>query len=221
MSDPYAGIRTAFFKAIPFELIDDILRLLASEYRTAYEECKMFYPPEEAHDLRPHVRRAKIESKLRDIVASYPGVTATAEPNANRTSWHTRITSGNVVMTLNHVNQPSDMVRQADFRSGYAQDAQIDLFNPNKPPPPSDATLFAIVRHGASKKTPRRPDFVRVGFPDEECKHYVYDIDLFSMPRFRTVATELWPAKIEVVLDELDMRLRSDAKKKKKEEGEN
>jgi len=125
-------------------------------------------------------------------------------------------------MTINHVNQPSDMVRQADFRNSYAQDAQINLFGPNKPPPPPGATLFAILRHGASKRTPRRPDFVRIGFPDEDCQYYVCDIDLFAVPRFREVATKLWPAKIEVVLDELDMRLRSDARKKqKKEEDEN
>jgi hypothetical protein len=218
MPDPYAGIRSAFYKAIPAELIEDILRLLAAEYRTAYEECKMFYPPEEAHDLRPHVRRAKIESKVRELAKSYPGVTATVEPNARRTGWHTVIRSGNVAMTISHVNQPSDMVRAADFRTTYAQDAQINMFGPDKPKPPRDATLFAILRHGASKRTPRRPDFVRVGFPDEDCTHYVCDINIFAVPRFLELASKLWPAKIEVVADELDLRLRSDAKKKKKKE---
>lgn len=218
MSDPYAGIRSAFYKAIPAELIEDILRLLASEYRTAYDECKLFYPPEEAHDLRPHVRRAKIESKVRELANSYPGVAATVEPNAKRTGWHTVIRSGNVVMTISHVNQPSDMVRPADFRSTYAQDAQINLFGPEKPRPPRDAQLFSILRHGSSKRMPRRPDFVRVGFPDADCKYYVCDIDVFSVQRFRNLASELWPAKIEVVADDLDLRLRSDAKKKKKKE---
>jgi hypothetical protein len=61
-----------------------------------------------------------------------------------------------------------------------------------------------------------------VGFPDADCKYYVSNINLFSIPRFRKLAHELWPAKIEVVLDDLDLRLREDAKnKKKKSENDN
>lgn len=221
MRDPYWSIKNTFFEFIHPELIEDFMRLIAGEYRTAYDECKVFYPLEEAHDLRPHVRRAKIESKSREIANSYPGVSATVEPNIHYTSYHTVIRSGPVLMTINHVNQPYDMVRTADFRNTLARDAQLSLLAPYKPPP-VDSPLFAILRHGAAKRTPRRPDFMLVGFPDAGCKYYVCNIDLFSIPRFRKLANELWPAKIEVVLDDLDLRLREDAKnKKKKSENDN
>lgn len=215
MRDPYQGIKATFFESICPELIEDLMRLTAAEYRTAYDECKMFYPLEEAHDLRPHVRRAKIESKSREIANSYPGVSATSEPNINNTAYHTVIRSGPVLFTINHVNQPSEMVRSADFRTTLARDAQLSLLTPYKPPP-VDSPLFAILRHGSSKRTPRRPDFMLVGFPDADCRYYVCEIDLFSIPRFMNLANQLWPAKIEVVQDELDLRLRQDAKNKKK-----
>jgi hypothetical protein len=225
MRDPYQKIKALFFEYIPPELIEDLMRLTAAEYRTAYDECKMFYPLEEAHDLRPHVRRAKIESKAREIANSYSGISATVEPNINNTAYHTLIRSGPVLLTINHVNQPSEMVRSALFRDTLARDAQLSFLTPYKPPA-ADAPLFAILRHGSSKRTPRRPDFMLVGFPDADCSYYVCEVDLFLIPRFRDLANRLWPAKIEVVQDELDLRLRQDAKNKKKksendDEGDN
>src|SRR5436190_1140876 len=111
MRAPYQGIKDIFFGSVPSDLIEDIMRLIAAEYRIAYDECKMFYPLEEAHDLRPHVRRAKIESKSREIANSYPGVSGTVEPNINYTAYHSVIRSGPIHLTINHVNQPADMVR--------------------------------------------------------------------------------------------------------------
>ena len=220
MSTSAEELTRTFWAAFPADFIEDLMRLLASEYRTAKIECDTFYPDEEAHDLCPHVRRAKIECRVRELASAFPGITATAEPNAAGTSYHTRVVSHGVTLVINHVAQPTDMVRRAEFRNTYARLAQGSLFEPDEPPP-QDGMLFAILLHGASKRDPRRPDFVQVAFPDAECKHYIHRIDLFAIPRFKSLANELWPARVEEVEDDLDMGLRSDAKKKnRKKQGD-
>ncbi len=218
MSMSIEEIKATFRDAHRDDFLEDVIRLLAGEYRTAYDECAMFYPWEEAHDLRPHARRAKIEAKVRDLANSFPGVTATVEPNATGTSYHTRIVSKNVILTINCVQHPNDLVRHAEFRNAYAN-AQMDLFEPDEPPPP-DGYIYAMWIHGASKRNPKRPDFMHIVFPDEKCASYICRIDLLAIPRFKKLANELWPAEIERVEDDLDMRLRTDAKKKKKKEAE-
>lgn len=218
MSVSIDQIKQNFRDAYGDDFIEDVMRLHASEYRTAYDECEMFYPWQEAHDLRPHTRRAKIEAKIRDLANTYPGIAATPESNATGTSYHTRIVSKNVILTVNCVQHPNDIVRYAEFRNGYAN-AQMNLYEPDEPPP-SNGYLYAIWIHGASKRNPKRPDFMHIVFPDADCESYVCRINLFDIPRFRSLANELWPAQIEAVEDKLDMGLRPDAKKKKrKEEG--
>jgi hypothetical protein len=176
----------------------------------------MFYPWEEAHDLRPHTRRAKIEARIRDLANTFPDVTATVEPNAAGTSYHTRIVSNNVILTVNCVQHPNDIVRYAEFRNSYAN-AQMNLFEPDEPPPP-DGYVYAILIHGASKKNPKRPDFMHIVFPDAKCESYICRIDLFAIPRFQRLVNELWPVQIETVADDLKFGLRPDAKSKKKKE---
>lgn len=217
MEDSMNQYKATFREAFPDDFIEDLMRLTASEYRTAFDECAMFYPREEAHDLRPHVRRAKIEYKLRDLVIGYPDIAATVEPNATGSHFHTRLVSNSVILTVNHVHHPNELVRWAEFRNTYAREAQRNLFEPYEPAPP-DAMLYAILLHGASKRNPKRPDFMHVVFPDDECRSYIDRIDLFAIPRFRSLANELWPVQIETVEDDLDMGLRPDAKKKKKKE---
>lgn len=211
-------IKRAFRDAFTDDFIEDVMRLQASEYRTSYDECAMFYPYEEAHDLHPHVRRAKIEHKVRDLANAFAGIHATPAPNATGTSYHTRIVSGNVILTINHVNNPNEIVRYAEFRNTYAN-AQMGLFDPNEPPP-DDGYLYAIWIHGASKKNPKRPDFIHIVFPSEDCESYVCRIDLLAIPRFKALANELWPVHVETVADNLNLGLRSDAKKRKKKEDE-
>lgn len=207
----------SFWNAYPADFIEESMRLYASDYRTAYDECAAFYPWEEAHDLRPHARRAKIEARLRDLANTYPGLSATVEPNITKTSYHTRIVSGNVILTESHVGQPSEMVRWAEFRNTYARSPQYHFFEEDAPPP-EGGYLYAILLHGESKRNPKRPDFMRIAFPDAECKSYLYQIDLFAIPRFKALANELWPVQAEAIRDDLKLNLRSDAKKKKKKE---
>jgi hypothetical protein len=207
----------SFRDAYPDDFIEEAMRLHASEYRTAYDECAAFYPWEEAHDLRPHARRAKIEARIRDLANSYPGMAATVEPNITKTNYHTRIVSKNVILTVNHVKHPNEMVRRAEFRNTYARSPQRDLFTEDAPAP-EGGYLYAILLHGESKRNPKRPDFMLIGFPDAECKSYIYQIDLFAIPRFKALANELWPVQAESIRDDLKLNLRSDAKKKKKKE---
>lgn len=221
MSTSAEELTRTFRAAFPDDFLEDIMRLLASEYRTARIECETFYPGEEAHDLCPHVRRAKIEYKARDLANAFQGLKASVEPNAAGTSFHTRIVSQNVTLVINYVHQPTDMVRRAEFRNTYARLAQGSLFEPDEPPPP-DGMLFAILLHGASKKDPRRPNFVHIAFPDADCRYYIHRIDLCAIPRLKRLASELWPVRVEEVKDDLDMGLRSDAKKKnRKKQGDN
>lgn len=218
------GLKAAFHKAYSDEFIGELIRLVGGEYKTAYEECKTFYPIYEAHDLRPHVRRAKIESKIRELVAGFSDIIASAEPNKTKTNYHTRLTSNNVIMTVNAVASPNTLVRRAEHRKTYARSAQLHLFEPELPPPPTDAALYVNIIHGVDRSHPELPAFMHAVFPSADLKRYICRINLLELPQFATIVGSLLPPATapETIKDDLQMGLRLDAKnkKRKKEDGQ-
>lgn len=198
-----------FFEAFPEEFLRNLLRLISEVYVEAYEECQSSYPIPEAHDLRSHMRRAKLEYQVRELVRNFPDIVAEVEKNKKKTSFYTKLKNKRVVLTISAVNHPNTIVRRAEFRETYARNAQLSLFDP-EPVPPPDALLYAILLHGPDSLEPSRPGFINVVFPNKNCKAYVGSIDL--MLKFNTLTTEIWSVKEEIVKDELSIKLREDAK---------
>jgi hypothetical protein len=213
-----SDLKRAFHKAFSDDFLEDVIRLLDTVYLNAYQECRNYYPDEEAHDLRGHVRRAKLEFQLRELITRFPKMQSAVQLNEKRTSYFTTLYSGNVVMTANQVQHPSVIVRRALFRETYAMGAQLHLWE-KEVKPPEDAYLYTILLHGEDALNPRRPGFAQIAFPNSDCNGYVIEhINLFT--RFNDLVSKLWSVKEEKVKDELPLGLRESAKKKAKKKRE-
>lgn len=193
-----------FLAAYADDFLRDTLRLLATVYRGAHEDCRFSHAEPEAHDLYPHKRRAMLEGQLRELAKSY-GITASAEHNYGGTSNYTLLASDNILLTANAVDNPKTVIRRAVYRETYARAAQLKLFGEQ---PPRGDRLYAILLHGPDESNRARPEFAHIVFPDESCKRYVYRINLFD--KFSDLVSELWTIEEATVFDDLDIQIRQD-----------
>jgi hypothetical protein len=186
---------------------DLIVRCILKGYREAAEECDERYAWEQAHDVRPHVRRAKIEQLLRGLPARHPEITAVPEINDSNNAYHVRVTSGRVTFTISAVDQPTTIVRYAVFRETLARRYQMAFagLGVEEPPPSPDALVYALIIHGPAEDdhTQRFPGFVRVVFPTSDCSDYIDQLDLLArfreLPEFKSITgTEEIPDKLQI-----------------------
>lgn len=191
-----------FLEAYPEDFLRGWLRTLFSGYREAHQECSRGYAEAEAHDLYPHLRRAKLEGQLRGLARSH-GIMATAESNRRNSSRYTLVRSGNVLLTASAVQDPNELIRRAAFRETFARESQLKLFGEQIP---TGTALYAILLHGPDLLNRGIPEFSHVVFPDESCSQYVARINLFDM--FSDSIGHGGAVEEEVVPDELDIHLR-------------
>jgi hypothetical protein len=204
-----------FFAAFPDDFLQQTLRVLASSYRGAHAECRLQYPPAEAHDLYPIMRRAMIESQLAEVAKEYPEISAEPTPNPTGTSYYRLLSSGNVRLTVNAVDHPNTKVRRAMFRNTYAQASQPNLFGE---PLEEGTMLYGILLHGPELINKTRPEFAHIVIPNRDCSEYLGRIDLFG--RYSGLARELWTYEEEEIPDELDMGIRPESERRKDDEEE-
>lgn len=180
-------LRDFFFDNVPRELINDAVQSVLRSWKAAADHCRDTYPREEARDLLPYERKAKLDSSLKARLARYDGVIVESVPNASRNCWHTEVRIGRVVMTVSAVVRPSEMVRTARFRQSLALRSQLHLWERDEPG--EDALFYAMLLHGplGGRRILRAPAFVHVGFPDPECKAYIDRFDLSAYLPEKTV----------------------------------
>jgi hypothetical protein len=173
-----------FWQQVPRGFLLDSVKCLFKSYEAGYEDCSQL-PNEEAHDLRPYCRRAHFEAGWRDTAARHKGQGVVASAHHNKANnWnHTHVRCGQVVLTQSAVEFPTQMVRHAEFREGYARSNQLSLFDPAVPPSP-DAPLYCILLHGVSDD-PRIPLFVRIVFPTPDCSGYVEGSSIDLLAEFK------------------------------------
>jgi hypothetical protein len=205
-------MRQSFLRAYQEDFLKDLIRLTKTVYLSAYEECKKNYPLEEAHDLRGHIRRAKLEVQLRELGKRYSNVYTNVQTNKKKTSYFTTLQAENVVITANQVAHPKIMVRSAMFRNTLARSSQIELYDEQIEIPPVDASLYAILLHGEDATNPKRPGFAQIVFPNSDCTKYLAQINLFA--KYNVLVSELWSVKEEIVKPKLDIKLSDEALKK-------
>ncbi|HVR46918.1 MAG TPA: hypothetical protein VMT95_09850 [Candidatus Binatia bacterium] len=167
---------------------------LGAIYEEAFDELSLEYDPPEMHDLLPHIRRAKFERDMR-LLAGRFGLTGFARRNQRKTSFHTRITAPNMILTASAVATPKTLVRHAEFRQTLARDPQLSLL------PDADegsgTAYYSLYIHGPLV-TPEGLSLPKLGFahlvfPDRFLTKYVGRVDLLS-----TYAAERAPVNIPV-----------------------
>jgi hypothetical protein len=207
-------IRRAFLAAVPPEFLASIVRALFQSYSAALEMCTGHMDAPETVDALSVNRRAIFEGNFRTAARRH-SIPATIQMNPRKTSRFSLIQLGEIYITASRSKSMGRMPRAAAYRKNYWQSAQLALFAIAKDSAQAaqdDATLYAILLHGAPAKKKHEndgtnlgfPSFARVVFPDENGK-ILAGIDLFTeiaacrdvvnefMPRIETVPTTQLP----------------------------
>ena len=211
-------LRRFFDDYVPYELQQDlIVRCILKGYAEAADECLGKYAWEQAHDVRPHIRRAKIEQLLLGLRSRHHEITAVSTINESNNAYHVRVTSGRVIFTVSAVDSPETTLRHAVFRETLARRYQLPLpeLGMEEPPPSPDALLYALIIHGPANEdgVQRFPSFVHVVFPTSDCSDYIDRLDLLA--RFRDLPEVKGIPEMVKIPNVLGIRLRETAKEQR------
>jgi hypothetical protein len=149
-------------------------------------------------------RRAIFETNLKRVGQRFKsnGAEATTEMNVAKTSRFSLIRFGAIYVTAARSNSYKHMPRAARYRTNLFESAQTSIFPVEREQGNDDASLYAILLHGAPAKRKHPddptnlafPSFARVVFPDQTGK-IITDIDLFTeIAECREVVNEFVPA---------------------------
>ena len=141
-----------------------------------------------AKDLFPHIRRARIESCLFGLESEFPSISVQSLLNSTKSHYHTRIRSGNVILTASSVLTPRGLVREAEFRNHYAS-AQfkfdINQYGTLSPVTlelaSSDELLYGIILYCPAEGNRFEIGSIHLGFPNQDCTGYVDCVDLMKV----------------------------------------
>lgn len=163
---------------VPF--LQALTERLAAIYEEAHEELLVRFDAPELHDLLPHFRRARFEQEMRGIARQH-GLTGISQLNRRRTSFHTRVTANDMVLTASAVATPRTIVRHAEFRETLARDSQMTLWND---PGPEGSAYYSLYIHGPLV-TPQGHSLPKLGFahlvfPNRFLTSYIGRIDLLE-----------------------------------------
>ena len=150
---------------------------------------------------------------MRDAAAlcSADDVIALATQGTAVNNWwfHTEIRCGAVLFTASPVNDPSDLVRPAEFRQQYAlHNRQYRLFDDDQPIGIDEAVpLYGVILHGRGFEKQGELGFAVVRFPTADLSGYFeVAIDLFA--EFPDVVSEMQPKDGKADDDGLDIEFR-------------
>lgn len=200
-------IKAAFLAAIPTEFLPAVLKALFQSYRDALEMCEGHMGAAQTIDVLSVNRRAIFETNLKRVGQrlKQAGAEATTEMNVSKTSRFSLVKFGAIYVTAARSNSYKNMPRAAKYRTNLFETGQVSLFaaqrEVQREEGNDDASLYAILLHGApaKKRHPEDPtnlafpSFARVVFPDQTGK-IVIGIDLFTeITECRDVVNEFIP----------------------------
>ena len=156
-------------------------------HEVAWEESLSTFANTEAENLRPFIRRAKLEAYLRDAAEIVRGVDASVVRTPKRNWWwHTEITAGPVILTQSAVDSPAALVRRAEFRLTLARNNQLSLFGDNLD---QDSPLYVLLLHSRSvwpsvertRVYGHLPGSAHLAFPSHDLTRYLHRVNLFDL----------------------------------------
>lgn len=183
-------LEDVFNASFPTHILEAMIKCIFNAYKVAYNECKQKFTPEEAHDLLPFYRWVQLRMELRGLGGRFQELQTTAEPNGS--SFHIIINSDRLMLTVSSVDRPGGFPRPAIYRNDYANECQLNLFEPL----PKDSKVYAVLIHGPDKKDRSTPAFSEIVFPEKGFESYIHKINLFS--RFDSLINPVDKAKPEL-----------------------
>ncbi|MEM8758009.1 MAG: hypothetical protein AAGF47_09535 [Planctomycetota bacterium] len=194
-----------FDDLVPGELLLQITNGVRKAYTKAETTVSGLDRPE-ANDLRPHARRAHVETAIRQAAAELSEANLFTGRNAADNCSHRGIECNGVLLTGSLVDDRTCLPRNAVYRKGYARSRQ-GVLDFHASPANSQALLYAIVAHAPDSQDVTTPGFIDVIFPCHEYQDIVGRIRLLE-DRFAAEFGHAAPATVETVPDIAVPRLR-------------
>jgi hypothetical protein len=202
---PEPMVAQCFLDSFPGGFLAQVPPIVKKACEIAANRAQKF-PAPEAHYIRPHLRRAIVESSLR-AQASVFGLHSECRINAAKNAHHTFIAAPPFSMTANQVDTPETLTRPALFRAGYALQSQIDCFITEAPVPVD--SVYGILLYRVHPKKLTEPAFARVRFPVHDFSGYLdASVDLlhiFGLASTADIPMEVIDEAMELEIDAMHL----------------
>lgn len=159
-----------FKQEFSIDFLRKIVETIAISYQLANDYCFSNYPAPIARNLLPYQRWVNIDKNLLIIAENY-GIKTDIDKNVNKSCSHVKLLSPSFIVTANATNYPSQAIREAKYRSQYAESNYPFLFPEmeQKSLPP----YYASILHGWYYPELSMPGYIYVGFPLHDAPGYV------------------------------------------------
>jgi len=191
--------RQLILNSLPYDFLEDTLRLLHEVYKTSYSKTIEDFPPNVSRTKVGYERWAMMERDW-PLLAKKHGLTVFEQPNANGGWYHVEVGSADIVLTHSKVDHPDKLVQKAIFRNTLATSNQPDLFPdllPTTVPIAAERRYYVMLLHGPVSGRRDVPAFAQLVVPNSDCTEYLAGVDLFK--HCYEVASELAGGQLEVI----------------------
>ncbi len=183
--------------ALPKGFVKDLMTSVDWAYDESSEAVKnnALLGQAEAQYLRPYYRRCILERKLQQISKKHK-ITAEILLNDAGNCPFTQLSAGNLVFTLAHAQDSSQIVRTSNFRQRHAglnsMLDQMDLFDEKTVHVSTTTTINAIIYHGTDYRVPHKAGFIKIGFPAPCNTRWAFRLDCYDLlDAYRVPTVEL------------------------------
>jgi hypothetical protein len=197
-------LESMFLRQVPDDFLRDATRIVIDAYANAQRFCDELLAWRVAHDARPIIRRALIETNLHSLAERHPALVSGLILNEPGTASFWRAQAYKIVITESAIDRSDQLVRHADFRMSLAGRSQLTLWPEDEVRDP-EACLYALLVHGPVGTESGRPEFVKIKIPASDNCAYLASIDLLE--RYVGVAARIETA-VEVIAPTATPRLK-------------
>jgi hypothetical protein len=209
MASSPSAIQRHFRSVVSPASISGLATCIWAAYPEAQRICGEHLLRDQVHDVRGHFRRGLIELYWKNYARRIPGAVVRQETNSIGSSKHLVIEIDGVILTQSLADGPNDVIQQANFRNGYAEISQINLFADPDEVRRAHQTgkLYAMFLHGVSTN-PKQPRFMAIVFPTKHCEAYVSEATIDVLSEFGDLAHSIRSERTEDIGDDLMLELR-------------
>lgn len=155
--------------------------------KLSWDEAYAGHQAEEAQNLQPYLKRAKLEGFLRDAAAMEVGMAGSAI-KSDGPWFHTEIQSGPVILTASAAPTPCALIHPAHFRITLAEGNQPSLFEESEADSELATACYVSLVHTRYHPTDASdwrehgylPGSAYLAVPAPGIKSYLWELNLFE-----------------------------------------
>lgn len=170
-------------KNLPLKFLEEIISRINWCYKESDSRVRndIALGQLEADYMRGHHIWSLCHKKFQEAGQS-AGLDVNISENSTKNHSYALVKTGDFALTISHVDSPKKVPQSAKFRSQHADINQFlpQLFLFKQKHRLQKGNFYALILHGTTYEGQSSP-FIRVAFPNEECKGYVANFDIYDV----------------------------------------